>query len=252
MVVPTVDAIDFGKDEGSGDWQPLEETHIDMVQESVDAIPSACSPEWNEYVLSKLLVEEKFNGNPTVDGLRRVTEMVLGEIVYIETDIKQYPTPENQHRATVIVRVGIRDGNTREIKHFDGAADAFLGNIDGEIFQKHPTSIAETRAEGRAYKKALKLRKVVTAEELSTDATRISTNLVERINDNQITFTDIMCKKLNVDVNKVVQTLYPSHIITVLSYEQAQAVQKLLTEYQTQSIPIPENVKGYNPNWRTV
>ena len=54
--------------------------------------PSFNSPEWNDYVLSLFTNEELVDGNPTVDGLRRVTELVLGKINKTHVDIVQCPT----------------------------------------------------------------------------------------------------------------------------------------------------------------
>ena len=44
--------------------------------------PSMTDPKWNDYVMSMFTEKEMYNGNPLVNGLRRVAEVVLGPIVY--------------------------------------------------------------------------------------------------------------------------------------------------------------------------
>ena len=44
--------------------------------------PAMTDPEWNDYVMSMFTDKEMYNGNPLVNGLRRVAEVVLGPIVY--------------------------------------------------------------------------------------------------------------------------------------------------------------------------
>ena len=50
----------------------------DVVQSDT---PSVTSPEWNDYVLSLFEENELYDGRPLCAGLRRVAELLLGEIV---------------------------------------------------------------------------------------------------------------------------------------------------------------------------
>ena len=85
-----------------------------------------------------------------------------------------HSNPENEKRATVVHTLSyvmndeeMEDGlRTRFVT---GSADVYWGNCD-KIYRNHPVAVAETRAEGRALRRALKLRKVVAAEELVEDA----------------------------------------------------------------------------------
>ena len=43
--------------------------------------PSVTSPDWNDYVLSLFEKDELYDGRPKCHGLRRVAELLLGEIV---------------------------------------------------------------------------------------------------------------------------------------------------------------------------
>ena len=46
-----------------------------------ESAPSVTSPEWNEYVLGLFDPSELFDGRPTCAGLRRVSELVLGQVI---------------------------------------------------------------------------------------------------------------------------------------------------------------------------
>ena len=41
--------------------------------------PAMTDPEWNDYVMSMFTDKEMYNGNPLVNGLRRVAEVVSGQ-----------------------------------------------------------------------------------------------------------------------------------------------------------------------------
>ena len=77
-------------EEGTKDFiaeTAAEEPDIPQLQLESNAPPMS-SPEWSDYVLSQFEHDEIMDGNPTVDGLRRITELVLGPI--IETKILHY------------------------------------------------------------------------------------------------------------------------------------------------------------------
>ena len=219
-----------------------------------DSPPLQSSPEWNDYVLGKLLPEESYKGNPTVDGLRRITELLLGEIVEIDTEILQVPSPENERRATVKVSITIDVGDKH--KSFCGVGDSYSGNTD-RTYQHWRVSCAETRAEGRAYKKALKLRKVVTAEELNTtpEETPESVTGEGMITDTQISFIEILCKPgrgMNINIQKFVDNQgLKCNNIRQLAYTQSLQLQSILATYQQNPESIPPEILGFDNNWRT-
>jgi hypothetical protein len=141
-----------------------------------DKVCRPSDPEWTDYVLSALTDDEKIKDKnnpgkeyPTTDGLRRLVEKFVGTIVTSRTQIHQMPSPDNERRATVTVEVEIipRDRYTltrTSLLTFEGAADVYSGN-SVIPFCNHPVATAETKSEGRAYKKALKI-KVSTYEEI--------------------------------------------------------------------------------------
>lgn len=225
-----------------------------------ETIPLPTSPEWNDYVLSQFLDEEKFNGSPTVDGLRRVAILLVGEILENRTEVLQVPTKDNDNRATVkcTIRFNRVDLNGVSLQtSFDGVADVCWQNCD-KPFYKYPTSIAETRAEGRALKKALGLRKIVAAEELSNVAmqdNKEEADTIEKITDNQINFIEILCRNdargLNIDVQKFVAKNYTGvYNIRELTHSQSLSLQKILSEFQQDKTTIPNDVLNYQSEWR--
>ena len=64
----------------------------EVTEEEVEMVYSPSDPEWSEYVLDQMHDSELKQGNPTVDGLRRVTERVYGEIVSSTSEIFNYDT----------------------------------------------------------------------------------------------------------------------------------------------------------------
>jgi len=214
--------------------------------------------EWTDYVLALLSDDEKISGNPTTDGLRRIFEVALNcTVVQSISSVVQTPDINNEKRATVVHTVGYYLNDTGvdtaglNIKTVSGAADVYWGNCD-KIFRNHPVAVAETRAEGRALRRALKLRKVVAAEEISKDIEdHPDHDTVNKITNNQINFIDVLSKRLDVDVIKLVESLgYDYKNIYNIEHNQAIEISKLLSSYQQDMSKIQDILKGYNPNWK--
>lgn len=214
--------------------------------------PSLGDYEWHDYAMTHFHKDELIEGNPSVDGMRRVCELLIGEILETQTSVVGTPNEGNQYRASVVVSVVIDDG--KNIKKFDGAADAFSGNAEQE-YARHALALAETRAEGRALKRALRLRKVVSAEEI-VDSSKIENVVVggpNKIVDTQVNFVDLLAKNGNINVEKLVKSLYnevdgrPLVLTNIrqLTYDQATALCTKLSEYRNKPDSIPEDIKGY-------
>lgn len=213
--------------------------------------------DWTDHVLSLLTDDEKISGNPTTDGLRRIFETVLNcTVIHINTDVVQAPSPDNEKRATVVYRMDyiLNDESVpAEIKHrsVTGAADVYWGNCD-KIYRNHPVAVAETRAEGRALRRALKLRKVVAAEELAKDIEdHPDENSVSKITNNQINFIDVIAKRLNINVSKLLENngLANDNIYS-LSHEDAVTIIRLLSKYQQDVTQISTDIIGYTSEWK--
>jgi hypothetical protein len=207
-------------------------------------------------VLELLSDDEKIKGNPTTDGLRRVFEIALNcTIIDATSNVVQSPSPENEKRATVVhslTYVLNDDSLPQETKYrsASGAADVYWGNCD-KIYRNHPVAVAETRAEGRALRRALKLRKVVAAEELVEDVEdHPDNNSVQKITNNQINFIDVVAKRLNIDVLKLFEgNNLPNNIYDTL-HEQAVDIIRILSKYQQNVPDIPSNIMGYSSEWK--
>jgi len=215
---------------------------------------------WTDYVLSLLSDDEKIAGNPTTDGLRRIFELALNcSVISATTQIVQSPSPDNEKRATAVHSITYllkeQDPNNPELNEayrtFEGAADVYWGNCD-KIYRNHPVAVAETRAEGRALRRALKLRKVVAAEEIAKDIEdNPDENTVSKISNNQINFIDVIAQRLNINVLKLLghNGLKVDNIYDIL-HENAVDIIRVLSKYQQNIADIPQDILGYSKDWK--
>jgi len=230
------------------------ESPVDKIE---DNTPSVGSAEWDSYVMSQFQNNELIDGNPICAGLRRVTELVLGDIVS-SGPVQVFPANDENGpgRATVVFKVVIEcfDGKIRE---YSEVADVWHGNTD-DLFCAHPVATASTRAEGRALRKALKLR-VLAAEELARkDIVEIvkqsvkSANRIDGITNQQIQFMDNFCSRFDINVLNFInmgKETYPS--IYEINKDKAAQMIKHLNQYQKPDNEVPDSIKGYDANWRS-
>lgn len=223
-----------------------------------EVVPSIHDLEWTDHVLGLLSEDEKIAGNPTTDGLRRIFEMALKcKLLSSTSQVVQSPDPNNEKRATVVhsLTFHLKDPDESHpefnIVSVDGAADVYWGNCD-KVYRNHPVAVAETRAEGRALRRALRLRKVVAAEEIAKD---IEDNpdggTVSKISHNQINFIDVMAKRLNINAESLMKALAISApSVDNISHDDAVVLIKELSKHQQNMNDIPSEILGYNPNWK--
>ncbi len=241
--------------------RPKKEIVTETVNDTVEVVVTNVTPtfndiEWTDYVLSLLSDDEKISGNPTTDGLRRIFETALNCTVLDATsEVVQSPSRDNENRATVThtLHYYLNDESmSKELKYrsVSGAADVYWGNCD-KIYRNHPVAVAETRAEGRALRRALKLRKVVAAEELAKDIEdHPDHDTINKITNNQINFMDVLAKRLNINPIKLMENLaIDNSNIYNISYDNAVKTVTTLSGYQ-QTNDIPQNIIGYDPNWK--
>ena len=199
----------------------------DMVEDTIETsktkkIPSEQDPEWSEYLLDQLSDTELINGAPTVDGLRCVIRHTLG----IE-----------KHNGIGIIRV-------------DGCVDV-LYHKTPYPFKDHLVATADTRAEGKALRRALKIR-VVTAEELQNEDESDEISTEELINDQQVLAINQLCKRLDISVQSIVTGEYNKvDKINQLRNLEARLLISKISELQRKPKDIPESYIGYNENWKT-
>jgi hypothetical protein len=214
---------------------------------------------WNDYVLGLLSDDEKIDGNPTTDGLRRIFEIALNCVMIQSTsEVVQSPDPANEKRATVVHTLGYVLNSTNEgvselnqCRTVSGSADVYWGNCD-KIYRNHPVAVAETRAEGRALRRALKLRKVVAAEELASNIEDDPTgDSVSKISNNQINFIDVMAKRLNINPSELITNLgHDNKNVKNLMHEDAVSIIRELSKYQQDISGIPSSLLGYTEEWK--
>lgn len=225
-----------------------------VVTEEVKAV-SPNDPEWTDHVLSLLNDDEKINGNPTTDGLRRVFEIALNcTLIRAESTVVQSPSLDNERRATVVHSLTYVLNNCDSIgmdftRACSGAADVYWGNCD-KVYRNHPVAVAETRAEGRALRRALKLRKVVAAEEIAKDIEdHTYDNETNRISDSQVNFIDVLGKRLNINIEKFLSSMGFSNTIKSIDHSDAITLIQKLSSYQQDTTHIPDDLKGYVQSW---
>ena len=224
--------------------------------------PSIFSDEWNEYVMAHFKPNELIDGNPICAGLRRVAELLLGDIT--ESGPEQvFPATDNNGpgRATVVFAVTFNWMNSGSLKTFKEVADVWHGNTD-DLFCAHPVATASTRAEGRALRKALKLRCLAAEELAKKDIVDIVQQAVQqaptsgeyeagkRISSQQVHFIDNRCNQLDIDVISFINIGEGQYSnINDVNKDSAKKMIKVLNGYQN-GVEIPNKIKGYKINWR--
>lgn len=228
------------------------EKEVEIVAPVVNTKPTINDLGWTDYVLSLLSDDEKIVGNPTTDGLRRIFEVVMGcRIIQSTSDVVQFPSPDNEKRATVVHTLSYYIKSEDHGCTVSGSADVYWGNCD-KIYRNHPVAVAETRAEGRALRRALKLRKVVAAEELSKDIEdHPDDHSVSKISVNQINFIDVIAQRLNINVIDLMKTLdIDTSNVYNISHENAVKVIRHLTTLQQDMSKIDSVLLSYDNNWK--
>jgi len=237
-------------------------TEEEDAKENENLMPAYGSEDWNEYVMGKFKTRELIDGNPVCAGLRRVAEEVLGTIVS-SRPIQVFPATDvnGPGRATVVFEIVIDWMDSGQLRTFADVADVWHGNTD-DLFCAHPVATASTRAEGRALRKALKV-KCLAAEELAKkDIVAIVRQAVQQPTDGewneedtistpQINFIDAKCKQLDIGVMNFINSGGDDYdSIKDISKKTASKMLGVLNEYQNKSKDIPESMQGYDSNWR--
>lgn len=221
--------------------------------------PTPTSPEWNDYVLGLFDESELYEGRPLCAGLRRVAELLLGRIVSSRpTQVFPPMSGDQIGRATVIWEVVFADGSL-----FSDVADCWEGNTD-DAFCVFNTATAATRAEGRALRKALRL-KTVAAEEMTKKNTASIVRSIsqtknvategeyddsQRMTDPQANFIDVKCKQLNLNVAEFFKEVFEVNVKRNVNKGQASAAIQKLNDFQQDKSLIPDSITAYQSDWR--
>lgn len=215
--------------------------------------PKLTDPEWNDYVLNQLLPDEKdADGNPKVHGLRRLVEEILGEVVHSAPgDHFEGATQANGMRATVshIVKIAW-NCNRDDIRTFGSVADCYAGNTDEE-YARHAAATADTKAEARALRKALRLKKVASEEMTSVPVTE--SGLGQYIVPSQERGINKLCRDMDINVTAFINSGpsgYQYKNFNQIRYTTAQQMLERLNLYLQKMANIPAEIRGYDPNWK--
>ena len=178
--------------------------------EEVDEVqpPNYYSHDWHNYVMSHFQEDELVNGFPKIDGLRRVAELLLGDI--IETGPTKLES-SGQHAFCVYQIRFDWKMSEGHYKVFTASGGSSKENTD-DLFSIYPECIAETRAEARALRRALKIRiaaadeiknvKMAKQPQVTSSTGEWSEN--ELISSTQRKFLEKKCAQLEIDLMKFV------------------------------------------------
>jgi len=224
-----------------------------------DDVPSVTSPEWNDYVMSHFQENELIDGMPLAAGLRRVSEVLIGKVVFSGPTQVFPPKDDNSHgRATVVWKVEFDNGMC-----FSDVADCWEGNTD-DAFCVFAVATAATRAEARALRKALRIR-AVSAEEITKkntaaivrESSKITSSTGEyddqsRMTDPQATFINVKCKQLNINPVSLFKEVFNVLVTRKITKKVASEAIDKLNDFQRKSDNIPDSIIGYIEDWRNV
>lgn len=211
-------------------------------------------PGWNDFVISKFeegeLYDEKY---PTLNGLRRVAENLLGQVVSSRiVELKSSLDHTSEGRAYCTYEISIFNFlGSRLYRTFSGAGGSYLGNTD-KTYAIYPEAIAEARAEARAYRKALMLT-VASADEIKGMERSTFESVIPSVkqeydeNDDmsptQVVTIQTKCKKLKIDVDKLIAETKAELKKDKLSRLDATNLMQKVNSYQNKTAEIPEGIK---------
>lgn len=213
--------------------------------EATDERPPMTAESWNDWVINQLRDGEKDpQGHPKVGGLRRLAEEILGPVVRSVPEHVEGATAANGMRATVSHAISIAWGGVRDdIRTFGAVADVYSGNTDDE-FARFAAATADTRAEARALRKALRLN-AVAAEEI-TSLPISESGLGQYIVKSQERGIETLCKRLDINVFEFINSGKGRYDrIGDVPFTAAQQMLERLNRYQQIPAEVPESIRGY-------
>jgi hypothetical protein len=227
-----------------------------MDKQEESSIPDMLSPEWNDYVMKFFTDKELIDGNPLTAGLRRVAEMLIGEIISSRpVDVQRVETNDPIGRTTVIYEVQflVKKDDKEYVKTYADVSDVWAGNTD-DLFAVHAPATAATKAEGRALRKALKIRAVAAEELCKKDVSEYLSQQIgqldERIKPEQIKYLDMNCKKLDIDLIKFINSGEKEYnTVYEVKRETAAKMIDMINKFKRGDSTLSKDLKGYQENW---
>jgi hypothetical protein len=191
------------------------------------------SPEWTAWVLTHFTSDELIDDKPTCDGLRRVFEVLIGNILDARLSVVKAPTIQDPD-VTVEFYIRYREHLSGIVKTI---SDGFNVNPNNTKFPWHLASVgtAATRAEARALRKGLRLQKILSQEEVDLGFdidTATNSNNDKPIADNQRLAIKNMCKRMSIDIDKLIQSLELEPPLEMLRYSDGHTILLKLNQFQ--------------------
>ena len=224
----------------------VEENDVFLDSHDGNKVPTRLDPEWSDYVMNHLVEDELVDGNPSLPGLRRVIEVVLGEIMENLSYPVSYPNQANGFMAVARADLTVRMYDTGSVKRYADGADCSADNTP-EKFAVHATNTACSKAESRVLRKALGLRKLITAEEAGIIE---ELSQPDRISPAQVRSIELLAKRNDINVWAYInagETEYDS--INSVPYDVAFKMVKFLNTLQNDDEKVRDEWRGYDPNW---
>ena len=215
------------------------------------------SPDWDAFVMSQFDASELADGFPRVAGLRRVAELLLGDIINSSpVDVHPVALRDETQRSTVGYSITFNWWDDTERTYAD-VADCHSENQDPD-FLIYSVASASTRAEGRALRKALKIKKCSfeeikpkSSEERPKTKTSTVSDKPDPISDGQIRFLNKRCKDLDVNVIKLLNMNGDKYdVIEDVMKTEAKEMIDFLADVSAEKKTLDKAIKGYDPNWR--
>lgn len=221
-----------------------DDEHIKPSQETPTAVktevkvPWVTDKDWNPYLLTHFSEEELIEKRPTCDGLRRVFEVLIGEIIGCDCEVLQVPDVNNNNRATVSCKLTYRAYLSNTVKTITDATDVSVWNTE-LTFAKFPVATACTVAESRCLRKGLRYKGLSREEsnqptieqQKTADIIMSSTS---KATDNQKNAIVKLCTRLAIDPAKLLSSI-PSitgGTLDTLDSNEATEVMKVINDYQ--------------------
>jgi hypothetical protein len=226
----------------------LEQEDFEQVApQEAPKIPHWGDPDWGDYVLTLFTENEKVEGLPTCNGLRRVF-FNLFDVVSSERDLF---IPEQGisigWRVRFVPRKVLTLNETIPTITISATASCSLENTK-HPFSKYLVATADTRAEARCYRKALLLNCIAAEEipdgmeevpqgEMSEALSKMILNMCKM---NKISISDL----LRVHKKEIADKGHDVLVFEYLTKAEAAKVMNILNAYQSNSgVSIPEEIK---------
>lgn len=222
-----------------------------------EKVISPTDPNWKDFIMGLFdPKDEVFNGCPTVDGLRRITELVIGPIIESNAKVIQSPNKANdyhavvEHEVVVLRKHHLEDGELPYQQIATEVADVRTDENDN-MFSKYSAAYASTRAEGRALRKLLRLRKIVAVEEMDGNNRFDGTmNIDATMTATQCMTINLIAKRNNVNTWDMIKDTLSSQKIKQardIPYSDAKDIIGYLNEVDRGTETLPPQYLGYKP-----